>query len=311
MKKFLIIAVLAALSSSAFAQVSITNATYPLAKYQPGFRTINGSQLNSMVGEVNILTGNGASGAIGPAPQSNTFLQVVNTSAAGTGNTRAEIDAFAGLPILTFRRADGTKAAPTAVQSGEELGTTNTWGYGTTGYGTTGAARFSFFATENYSDTAHGSKIVFSVTPNTTLTLTDSLTLNNDGTLVGIGGFTSTSPSLGIGYAIGAGGAVTQATNRTTGVTLNTLTGAITTNNASLAAEAAAAFIVTDSAVGLTDVVIASIRSGSNGGNTTVTVSTIAAGSFTLNVANQNASGGTAETGAIIINYAIVKGATS
>jgi hypothetical protein len=60
-------------------------------------------------------------------------------------------------------------------------------------------------------------------------------------------GFTSSAPTgVGIGYATGAGGAVTQATDRTTGVTLSKLTGQITTNNASLAAGAEAEFTVTN-----------------------------------------------------------------
>lgn len=122
---------------------------------------------------------------------------------------------------------------------------------------------------------------------------------------------TSNSASVGIGYETGAGGSVTQQTNRTTGVTLNTITGAITTNTASLAAEAAAEFTVTDSAVEIGDVVVASIRSGSNGGNTDVIVSTVAAGSFNLKVCNNNAAAGTAETGAIIINFAVIKGVSS
>lgn len=121
------------------------------------------------------------------------------------------------------------------------------------------------------------------------------------------GKITSSSPTAGIGYATGAGGAVTQATNRTTGVTLNKDAGQITTNNASLAAETAATFTVTNSAVAIGDVPVLAIQSGSNGGNTTVIVSTVAAGSFNIQVANQNASGGTAETGAIIINYFLFK----
>lgn len=116
---------------------------------------------------------------------------------------------------------------------------------------------------------------------------------------------------FGYGSGRGQGGTVTQQTNRTTGVTLNTLTGQITTNNASLAAEAAAVFTVTDSAVAATDVVIASIASGSNGGNTEVTVNAVAAGSFNLQVSNNNAAAGTAETGAIVINFVVIKGATS
>ena len=117
----------------------------------------------------------------------------------------------------------------------------------------------------------------------------------------------SSSPDVGIGYSTGAGGAVTQQTNRTTGVTLNTITGAITTNNASLAAEGSADFIVTNSAVAVGDTVVVSIRSGSNGGGTIVSVSTVAAGSFTIRVHNGNVAAGTAETGAIIINYAVIK----
>lgn len=118
-----------------------------------------------------------------------------------------------------------------------------------------------------------------------------------------------TAKKFGYAAGKGAGGAVTQATNRTTGVTLNTVSGAITTNNASLAAEAAAVFTVTNSKVAIGDVVVLSIQSGSNGGNTEVTVNSVAAGSFVIQVANNNAAAGTAETGAIIINFVVIKSA--
>lgn len=131
--------------------------------------------------------------------------------------------------------------------------------------------------------------------------------LNTAKTLNTSGGLLSSSTSAGNGYSTGAGGAVTQATNRTTGVTLNRVCGTITTNNASLAAEAAAAFTVTNSSVAIGDVIAVSQQSGSNGGNTDIIVTTVAAGSFQLTVANNNASGGTAETGAILINFAVIK----
>lgn len=105
----------------------------------------------------------------------------------------------------------------------------------------------------------------------------------------------------------GVGGAVTQITNRSTGVTLNTLCGVITTDTTSLAAEASAEFTVTNNLLAATDVVVACQRSGTNGGNTDAYVSTVAAGSFKIRVANNNASGGTAETGAILINFAVIK----
>lgn len=118
----------------------------------------------------------------------------------------------------------------------------------------------------------------------------------------------SISPNTSsFGYATGMGGAVTQATNRTTGVTLSKLTGTITTHNASLGAETAAEFTVTNTLVAIGDVVVVSIQSGTNGGNTNVFVSVVAAGSFNIKVANNNAAAGTAETGAILINFAVIK----
>ena len=125
-----------------------------------------------------------------------------------------------------------------------------------------------------------------------------------------IAGLLSTSPSTGIGYATGAGAAVTQLTNRSTGVTINAICGAITTINTSLAAGASAVFTVTNSAVAIGDVVNVSIRSGSanaagTAGTTFVNVVAVAAGSFNLAVDNRSST--TAETGAIVINYAIIK----
>lgn len=124
-------------------------------------------------------------------------------------------------------------------------------------------------------------------------------------------GFTLSGSAAGIGYSTGAGGAVTQITNRSTGVTLNKPTGQITTINTSLAAAAQATFIVTNSLCGINDIPVLAIQSGTNGGNTKVTVTTVTGGTFSITVANDNASGGTAETGAIIINFAIMKGASS
>lgn len=114
---------------------------------------------------------------------------------------------------------------------------------------------------------------------------------------------------FGYGTGNGAGGAVTQATNRATGVTLNTLSGQITTNAASLAAEASAVFTVTNSKVAATDVVLVSIASGTVALNTDVVVSAVAAGSFNLTVINNNAAAGTAETGAIVINFVVIRSA--
>jgi uncharacterized phosphosugar-binding protein len=111
----------------------------------------------------------------------------------------------------------------------------------------------------------------------------------------------------GVGYEAGDGGAVTQLTNRSTGVTLNAVSGAITTHNASLAAEATADFVVSNTKVALGDVIVVAQRSGSNGGGTQVSVAAVAKGAFTIRTYNGNAAAGTAETGAIVLNFAILR----
>lgn len=124
------------------------------------------------------------------------------------------------------------------------------------------------------------------------------------------GTIVSDSPLGGVGYATGAGGAVTQLTNRATGVTMvpnPCMSGTITTVNSSLAAEGSADFIVTDSAVRIGDTVVVSIQSGSNGGGTIVSVAIVTNGTFTIRVHNGNVASGTAETGVILINFAIIK----
>lgn len=122
----------------------------------------------------------------------------------------------------------------------------------------------------------------------------------------------STSPSTGIGYATGAGGTGTQSTNRTTGVTVSpdpSICGTITTNNASLAAGAEATFTVTNSAVAIGDVVVVCARSGQTAATSIPFVTAVASGSFNITLSNFNAS--TADTGAMIINYLVLKAVTS
>lgn len=114
-----------------------------------------------------------------------------------------------------------------------------------------------------------------------------------------------------IGYATGTGSSVTQTTSRATGVTINALCGSITTDTTSLAAEASAVFVVTNNKVAIGDVVVLSIRSGKVALNTSVQVDAVANGSFSIAVINNNVAAGTAETGAIVINFAVIKAVTA
>lgn len=153
-------------------------------------------------------------------------------------------------------------------------------------------------------------------------TVFDKTTVNNlfyvdGGGNVGIGGVTSpgykltvngsiasTNATAGLGYGLGAGGAVTQATSRTTGVTLNTVTGSITLVSAAGTATWQS-FTVTNSAVAANDVVIVSQRSGAD--LYLIHVTNVAAGSFRITFAT---TGGTT-TEQPVFNFAVIKGATS
>lgn len=108
----------------------------------------------------------------------------------------------------------------------------------------------------------------------------------------------------GVGYSTGAGGAVTQASSKTTAVTLNNICGQITMNGAALAAAAEANFTVTNSKVAATDVVIVNHSSAGTAGAYVVGISAVAAGSFQIVVSNVSA-GSLSE--AIVLSFAIIK----
>lgn len=111
-----------------------------------------------------------------------------------------------------------------------------------------------------------------------------------------------------IGYVSGSGGAVTQATSKSTGVTLNKPCGAITTHNAALAADAEVTFTVTNSEVAATDVVVACIKSGGTSGSYDVMVGAVADGSFDLTLANVSAG---SLSQAVVINFVVIKAANA
>lgn len=106
-------------------------------------------------------------------------------------------------------------------------------------------------------------------------------------------------------YTTDAANTVTQATNRTTAVTLNALSGKITTNNASLAAGAEAEFTVNNNRVAAGDVVVVCAASGQTAGTSIPVVTAVANGSFKITLTNLHAS--TADTGAMVINFVVIK----
>ena len=108
-----------------------------------------------------------------------------------------------------------------------------------------------------------------------------------------------------IGYAAAAQGTVTQATDKSTGVTLNKSAGRITMNNAALAGATAVSFILTNSLISTNDAIIINVSGGGTAAAYTTYVSSMTAGSAVLTL--RNLTGG-ALAEAVILNFAIIHG---
>jgi hypothetical protein len=106
-----------------------------------------------------------------------------------------------------------------------------------------------------------------------------------------------------IGFGAGYGGAVTQATSKSTGVTLNTRTGVITMHNAQLATTASVQFTLTNDKISGTDVVICNQGTGGTAGSYNIHCVAVAAGSAIFRVTNT--SGGNLSE-AVTINFAVI-----
>jgi hypothetical protein len=117
--------------------------------------------------------------------------------------------------------------------------------------------------------------------------------------------FTTCYASEQLGYAAGAQGTVTQATDKSTGVTLNKSAGRITMNNAALASNTAASFTLTNSLISANDVIILNVSGGGTAGAYTTYVSSMTTGSAVITLRNMSA-GSLSE--AVIVNYAIIHG---
>jgi len=107
-----------------------------------------------------------------------------------------------------------------------------------------------------------------------------------------------------IGYSAVAQGTVTQATSKSTAVTLNTSAGRITMNNASLATSTNATFTLNNSTISANDAVILTISGGqATAGSYNVFANSLTAGSVSITL--RNISGGSLSE-AVVINFAII-----
>jgi hypothetical protein len=105
------------------------------------------------------------------------------------------------------------------------------------------------------------------------------------------------------GYATGSGGAVTQATSKATGVTLNKSNGQITMVNSALAGTTIVSFTLTNSVIEAGDIIVMNHISGGTLGAYAFNAST-AAGSASINVSNLTTG---SLSDAIVLLFAIIK----
>jgi hypothetical protein len=119
----------------------------------------------------------------------------------------------------------------------------------------------------------------------------------------------SSSSSGGVGYATGAGGTVIQGSGagKATAVTLNTITGQITMDSAQLSGDSTVTFTLTNSSIANTDVMIINQVGGGNVGLYSFNA---VCNSGTANIAVHNMTN-TNRSDAIVLRYAVIKGATA
>jgi hypothetical protein len=106
-----------------------------------------------------------------------------------------------------------------------------------------------------------------------------------------------------LGYTADASGTVTQATDKSTGVTLNKSAGQITLNNASLANITNVSFTLTNSTISAKDVIVLSVSSGATAGAYNCWISSKATGSCVITI--RNLSGGSLSE-AFVLNFAVI-----
>jgi len=237
-------------------------------------------------------------------------------------STDAGLTPLSGGGTSNFLRADGTWAAPAGGGGGTPGGSDTqiqfndassfggdadlTWNKTTNVMTVTGDV--------NLSDGGTYTTTLQTITPtaNRTVSIPDAtgtvalvagsngqLVYNNAGAYAGGPVYDSTAGTLG--YS--TGGTVTQATNKSTGVTLNGASGRITMNGAALAADTTVSFTLTNTSITATDLLVLNHVSGGTAGSYLLNAQA-AAGSASINVRNITA-GSLSE--AIVIGFAVIK----
>jgi hypothetical protein len=229
-----------------------------------------------------------------------------------TSLAQADVAATADvLPIVDLGASETKKVTPAALVGGALPNITVTWNDVLTNFDAfkIDVTDTASGASSNLIDLQVGSVSKFRVTKSGTANIAGALTVSSVTTLTGAvtasSSVTSINATAGVGYGTGAGGTVTQATSKATGVTLNKICGTITMDAATLAHQTPVAFTLTNSAIAATDVVAVCVKSGGTAGAYLVSAGAVAAGSCSITLFNCQTSGSLSE--AVVLSFAVIK----
>jgi hypothetical protein len=145
-------------------------------------------------------------------------LHVAQFAAVDGSSTRIMIDSFGtgALSNIDFRKADGTAAAPSALQANDQIGNIAMFGYGATGYSTTTRGYVGMFAAQNWSDTVQGTYMTFATTTSGTAGVAERMRIDALGNI----GINTTAPNatLDVNGTISASNVYVTGTSAGTGV---------------------------------------------------------------------------------------------
>lgn len=150
-------------------------------------------------------------------------------------------------------------------------------------------------------------------TPSMAINQPSGSTLTFDSGVIGgitpaAGTFTNLLATDSFGYKSGSGGSVTQTTSKSTTVTLNSITGKITMNNAQLNQKTSVSFTLNNNKIGSNDFVNAIIVSGASADSYNVDVVGVSSGSCNIQLRNFT-NGDLSE--AVVIRFIVIKSSDS
>lgn len=277
-----------------------------------GFVTINAPVVpGNTTGALNIV--GSTSGNFQPIYNPGSMIHITGNDGQAA---RLTIDSFGNAAPISYvnRYARGTPSSPAVTQSGDVMCRFVASGWIGNSYSVNIAnvapTSVEFVATENYSNTAAGSKIEFYASPNGAIVKTLGATIAANG-ITSTQSIAVNGGSGKVGYSAGAGGTVLQSTgggNKTSPVTLHKQSGEITMNNTNLGADTTVQFTLTNNTIANTDVMIINIVGGAATGAAYNLDAACNNGSAVISV--RNITGGTLGE-ALVLRYVVIKGSTT